>query len=154
MQTGHLSFNRGHSSMHSAWKQCLHSGMHLIVSWLRYSDKHIEQALLLGPGRHLLSSRTSFWNDLMVHSSRPMIIMGGWGATAVGVELSCCCRSVATNLLPTATDLLSGATDLHSVGLSLQSFNSSYPTRVSPFWNFEFYFLKLFFKLWINGIYD
>ncbi|PPD68406.1 hypothetical protein GOBAR_DD34718 [Gossypium barbadense] len=33
--TGHVEFIRSHSSIHSAWKQCLHSGMHLIVSLLR-----------------------------------------------------------------------------------------------------------------------
>jgi hypothetical protein len=45
--------------MHSAWKQCLHSGIHLSVSLVQYSDKHIGQVLSLGPGSRRLSPRTS-----------------------------------------------------------------------------------------------
>lgn len=87
--TGHVEFIRSHSSIHSAWKQCLHSGMHLIVSLLRYSDKHIGQVLSLGPGILRLSPSTSFSYDSIVDSSSPVSTTAGCGSTAAGL-LFCC----------------------------------------------------------------
>lgn len=87
--TGHVKFIRSHSSIHSAWKQCLHSGMHLIVSLLRYSDKHIGQMLSLGPGILRLSPSTSFSYDSIVDSSSPVTTTAGCGSTAAGLLFRC-----------------------------------------------------------------
>lgn len=99
--TGHVLFNRSHSSTQSAWKQCLHSGMHLTVSLVRYSDKHIAQVVSLGPGSRLLSPRTSFWYDSIVVWSRPITTMvGSWsGAAATAVEFRCAVRPGLLSLM-------------------------------------------------------
>lgn len=74
---GQVAFIRSHSSMQWAWKQCVHSGMHLITSFLLYSDRHIEQHPSLGPtpGSLRLSPNTTFTKDSIVDSSRPILIL-------------------------------------------------------------------------------
>lgn len=88
-QTGHVPFILSHSSMQSAWKQCLQWGIHLIASLQRYSDKQMGQGVSLGPGTRLLSPRISLSYDSMVRSSRPVIRMVdcGCGDTVAVVEL-------------------------------------------------------------------
>jgi hypothetical protein len=70
---------RSHSSMQWAWKQCLHSGMHLIMSLPLYSDRHIEQhpvpSVCPTPGSLRLSPNTIFSKDSIVDSSRPILIL-------------------------------------------------------------------------------
>ena len=73
---GHVAFKLSHSSMHSAWKQCGHSGMVFRVSLGWYSDRHIGQVLSLGLGRRRLSPRTIFGQDSIVAPSRPIVILG------------------------------------------------------------------------------
>lgn len=97
LQTGHILLILSHSSMHSAWKQCVHLGMHLRISLGRYSDKHIGQILSLGPERRRLSPSTIFVKDSMVDSSRPTVTMLGCGVTAAGSML---CSELLALLLP------------------------------------------------------
>lgn len=85
-QIGQVPFSRSHSSMQSAWKQCLHSGMHLSVSLMQYSAKHIGQVVSLRPGSRRLSPRITFWYDSMVVSSKPITIMVGSGAAATAID--------------------------------------------------------------------
>ncbi|KAJ4824877.1 hypothetical protein Tsubulata_007181 [Turnera subulata] len=68
--------------MQSTWKQWWHSGIHLTVSLLRYSDKQMAQVLSLRPGSRLLSPKTIFLYDSMVDSSRPITAMMGCGDAA------------------------------------------------------------------------
>jgi len=83
-QTGHVVLIRSHSSMQSAWKQCSHSGIHRTVSLLLYSDKHIQQQPLLGPGTLLLSPSTTFSYDSIVDSSKPVVTISGAGSIVAG----------------------------------------------------------------------
>lgn len=49
-QTGQELCNLSHGSMHSVWKQCSHSGKHLTVSSLVYSDKQMGQRVSFRQG--------------------------------------------------------------------------------------------------------
>ncbi|CAN0884769.1 hypothetical protein LINGRAHAP2_LOCUS14933 [Linum grandiflorum] len=69
--------------MQSAWKQCLHSGINLIVSFLQYSVKQMAHTVSFGPGTRLLSPSTTFSYDSMVDSSNPnATTVAGSGVTA------------------------------------------------------------------------
>lgn len=86
-QRGQLLLTRSHWSIQSTWKQCLHSGMHLTVSLVEYSPRHMGQMVPLGPGIRRLSPRTTFWYDSMMDSSRPLERVGG---SASKSGLTCC----------------------------------------------------------------
>lgn len=83
-QRGHEPWILSHASIHSMWKQWSHSGMHLTVSLLTYSDKQMGQTISLVPGNLLLSPSSIFLYDSIVDSSRPVgtINSFGWAAIA------------------------------------------------------------------------
>lgn len=72
-QRGQVPWIFSHASIHSVWKQCSHSGMHLTVSLLAYSDKQIGHTISLTPGNLLLSPSSTFLYDSIVDSSRPAV---------------------------------------------------------------------------------
>lgn len=93
LQTGHFWFIRSHGSTQSAWKQWLHSGIHLRTSFGRYSDKHIGQTMSLGPFMRRLSPSSSFVKDWIVFSDRPIVTTAG-------------CRTVCSELFDSLPSLV------------------------------------------------
>lgn len=90
-QTGQELCNLSHASIHSAWKQCSHSGKHLTVSLVAYSDKQMEHTTSFDPvGSLLLSPNSTFLYDSIVVSSRPVLVMT-WSLAGSGVTAMACC---------------------------------------------------------------
>ena len=71
LQMGHVALIRSHSSMQSAWKQWLHSGIDRTVSLGRYSDRQMEHGPSLGLGSRRLWPSTIFGYDSIAGPSRP-----------------------------------------------------------------------------------
>lgn len=79
LQRGHDPFTTSHSSMHLAWKQWLHSGMHLTLSFTQYSHKHIEHGPLLGLGNLRLRPSSIVGYVSITGLSKPVtILIGPW----------------------------------------------------------------------------
>lgn len=91
-QTGHELCNLSHASIHSAWKQCSHSGKNLTVSLVAYSDKQMEHTTSFDPvGSLLLSPNSTFLYDSIVDSSRPVLVMTWTSLDGSGVTAMACC---------------------------------------------------------------
>ncbi|XP_010473787.1 PREDICTED: uncharacterized protein LOC104753196, partial [Camelina sativa] len=96
-QTGQELCNLSHASIHSVWKQCSHSGKHLTLSLVAYSDKQMEHTTSFDPvGSLLLSPNSTFLYDSIVDSSRPVLVTSslGCGLTVTDPEslaTTACC---------------------------------------------------------------
>lgn len=100
LQTGHVIFFLNHNSMQSAWKQCSHLAMLLIISWKLYPSRHVGQMQEeeSGPEFVLLSLITT--NDvqvLILESSNPSWCGGAVVAVAVSGWIS---GAFISSLLP------------------------------------------------------
>ncbi|AEC07699.1 hypothetical protein AtNW77_Chr2g0244601 [Arabidopsis thaliana] len=103
-QTGQELCNLSHASIHSVWKQCSHSGKHLTVSLVAYSDKQMGQTTSFDPvGSLLLSPSSTFLYDSIVDSSRPILATSLLGCDVTDPErratTACCiCEETLSEL--------------------------------------------------------
>lgn len=88
------------------WKQCSHSGLHLTVSLLTYSDKQMEHTISLVPGNLLLSPNSIFLYVSIVDSSRPVVVTTtSFGCSVKPAAIAAFCRLREANLLEMQTPI-------------------------------------------------